>query len=110
MLYSGGIFSGCDKDAIINHAVVAEGFGQEEQFRRQHKYFLLRNSWGSDWGENGYIRLERHSDESVYCGIDDKPLDGTGCLGGPPKVRVCGMCGVLYDAVYPVNPSFVDDA
>merc|ERR1719213_957309 len=54
-MYSGGIFSGCQKDAIINHAVVAEGFGQQSGT----KFYLIKNSWGADWGDKGYIRLMR---------------------------------------------------
>jgi len=101
--YDSGVFSGCDKNAIINHAVVAEGFG----FMGLQKYYLIKNSWGSEWGENGYIRLKRFDDDAAHCGIDTKPEDGTGCEGGPPQVKVCGMCGVLYDSTYPRGAKFI---
>jgi cathepsin L len=101
--YSTGVFSGCDKDAIINHAVVAEGFGEDSG----HKYYLIKNSWGSDWGERGYIRLQRFDSDDAYCGIDNKPEEGTGCEGGPKFVTVCGMCGVLYDSTYPRGAKFI---
>jgi C1A family cysteine protease len=52
-LYSSGIFSApCTKFA--NHALTAVGFGSN--------FFKMRNSWGSWWGENGYIRLARTGD------------------------------------------------
>jgi cathepsin L len=108
-LYKSGVFSACDKDAIINHAVVAVGFGEQlGQFDEVHKYYLLKNSWGSDWGEHGHIRLQRFDDDDAHCGVDDKPMEGTACEGGPSQVRVCGMCGILYDSTYPVGARFAN--
>jgi len=52
------------------------------------------------WGEIGYIRLARSSD--VECGTDITPGDGDGCNDGPATEHVCGTCGILYDAVYPL--------
>lgn len=96
--YSFGIYNGCPKDAIIDHAVVLIAYGQD----RGTKYWKIQNSWGSAWGEEGYMRLVRRSDgEENWCGIDNKPELGTGCIGGPPQVTVCGMCGILYDSVIP---------
>jgi len=95
--YSSGIFNSCSKDAVINHAVVLIGFGKSDK----HKYWLVENSWGPDWGENGRIRLLRQDEEESHCGIDHQPQDGTGCEGGPAQVQVCGMCGILYDNVVP---------
>lgn len=108
-MYSFGVFAGCSKDAIINHAVVAEGFGQQmsDLDHKMHKYFLIKNSWGDDWGEDGYMKIKRFDSETEHCGIDNKPEDGTGCANGPPQVKVCGMCGILYDSAYPLNPEFV---
>lgn len=98
--YSHGIFDGCEKDAVIDHAVALLGYGHDRKLGA--KYWLVQNSWGPEWGEGGRIRLlRRHSDETDYCGVDKQPQDGTGCDGGPAQVKVCGMCGVLYDAVVP---------
>lgn len=49
-LYKTGTFSNCRKS--INHAVVVVGFDSSQ------KYFIVRNSWGSNWGMNGFIRLK----------------------------------------------------
>lgn len=98
--YSQGIFDGCQKDAVIDHAVALLGYGYDRKLRE--KYWLIQNSWGPEWGENGRIRLlRRDNDATEYCGIDAQPQDGTGCVGGPAQVKVCGMCGILYDTVVP---------
>jgi len=98
--YAQGIFDGCEKDAVINHAVAMIGYGQDKKLGE--KYWLIQNSWGPEWGENGRIRLLRKdTDDTDYCGVDAQPKDGTGCDGGPAQVKVCGMCGVLYDTVVP---------
>lgn len=53
--YSGGIVKGsqCPGGGGINHAVLAVGYG----FDGDQPYYIVRNSWGKNWGENGYIRL-----------------------------------------------------
>lgn len=95
-MYSGGVFDGCTKDAIIDHAVVLIGYGEDGS----NPYWTIQNSWGNDWGESGRIRLLRQ-DADDYCGMDDKPQLGTACKGETDPVKVCGMCGVLYDSVVP---------
>jgi len=95
--YESGIFDGCDKDATLGHAVLAKGFGQDSG----HDYWLIQNSWGRSWGEQGHIRLLKHADEDKWCGTDRSPKEGVGCDGGPPEVTVCGTCGILYDSLVP---------
>jgi len=95
--YFSGVFDSCSKDAVIDHAVTLVGFGEEGGAN----YWLVQNSWGKDWGEQGRIRLLRQDDENNYCGTDRQPEVGTGCKGGPAEVKVCGMCGILYDSVVP---------
>lgn len=102
--YHSGVFNGCPKDAIVDHAVTLFGYGKTQAHghnRPGHKYWLIRNSWGSEWGEGGFIRLVRHNNEEEWCGTDDKPSMGVSCDGAPSKVRVCGSCGILYDSVVP---------
>eukprot|EP01028_Stygiella_incarcerata_P006451 TRINITY_DN2623_c0_g1_i1.p1 TRINITY_DN2623_c0_g1~~TRINITY_DN2623_c0_g1_i1.p1 ORF type:complete len:392 (-),score=79.50 TRINITY_DN2623_c0_g1_i1:37-1212(-) len=55
--YSSGIlpFSVCGASSRPNHAVVVVGYGTDNG----NDYWLVRNSWGPYWGENGYFRLER---------------------------------------------------
>jgi len=94
--YESGIFNGCGKDAVIDHAVTAMGYGEEAG----QKYWVIQNSWGKDWGEAGRIRLQRHVDGD-YCGMNNDPQKGVACQGETASVPVCGMCGVLFDSVVP---------
>jgi cathepsin L len=94
--YDSGIFNGCPKDTVVNHAVTAIGYGEE----KGTKYWLIQNSWGDDWGEDGHIRLFRH-DKEPYCGMNNDPQAGVACKGETDPVPVCGMCGVLFDSVVP---------
>jgi cathepsin L len=97
--YGEGILDDCNKDAVINHAVVLIGYGKDRK-RDNTPYWLIKNSWGLSWGENGNIRILRHTG-NTHCGTDYQPEVGTGCDGGPSSVKVCGMCGILYDSVVP---------
>jgi len=96
--YSSGVYDGCNQqNPDIDHVVQLVGYGTDSS---AGDYWLVRNSWGSDWGENGYIRLARPAQPT--CGIDTNPQDGTGCNGGPSQVTVCGTCGILFDVTYPI--------
>lgn len=62
-LYGGGILSPEHvetKSGVVDHAVSLVGFGEE----RGTPYWTIRNSWGHDWGENGYARIERREDNT----------------------------------------------
>ena len=48
--YSSGIFTGASC-TDRNHGVVLVGWNDADQ------YWVLRNSWGTNWGENGYMRI-----------------------------------------------------
>eukprot|EP00928_Gymnodinium_smaydae_P046639 TRINITY_DN31083_c0_g1_i1.p1 TRINITY_DN31083_c0_g1~~TRINITY_DN31083_c0_g1_i1.p1 ORF type:complete len:449 (+),score=109.19 TRINITY_DN31083_c0_g1_i1:75-1421(+) len=103
--YDQGIFDGCSTEKpILNHAVVLMGYGYvcTEDFGTVY-YWLVRNSWGPAWGEEGYIRLRRYP-YGEPCGWDDEPLDGYSCASNPPrKIKACGMCGILSDSAYPTG-------
>eukprot|EP00425_Heterocapsa_triquetra_P003543 CAMPEP_0195061604 /NCGR_PEP_ID=MMETSP0448-20130528/8454_1 /TAXON_ID=66468 /ORGANISM="Heterocapsa triquestra, Strain CCMP 448" /LENGTH=411 /DNA_ID=CAMNT_0040092181 /DNA_START=120 /DNA_END=1355 /DNA_ORIENTATION=+ len=95
--YQSGVFDGCQKDAVIDHAVTLVGYGVDGN----NKYWDIQNSWGPSWGENGRIRLLRRDSEEEWCGVDNQPEVGTACEGGPKQVTVCGSCGILYDSTVP---------
>jgi len=95
--YESGVYNGCNQtNPTIDHAVQLVGYGNDSDT----DYWLVRNSWAPSWGEHGYIRIYRTS--TVQCGTDLNPAEGDGCNGGPPTVKVCGTCGILYDSVYPI--------
>ena len=58
--YAGGIFPANMCGVDIDHAVAIVGFTEQ--------YWIVKNSWGTTWGENGYMRLERGVDA---CGISE---------------------------------------
>ncbi|CAA9988176.1 knowpain-3 [Plasmodium knowlesi strain H] len=61
--YEGGLFDG-SCSISPNHAVILVGYGMEAMYdamSRQYEkryYYLLRNSWGEKWGENGYMKIQ----------------------------------------------------
>lgn len=67
--YKGGILDSDDCGWQPNHPVVAVGFGSENG----QEYYLIRNSWGADWGEDGYVRIAI-KDGSGVCGSNLYPL------------------------------------
>ncbi|KAF2070480.1 hypothetical protein CYY_008205 [Polysphondylium violaceum] len=64
MYYTKGIFfsESCNQK-IVTHAVVAVGYGTENGV----DYWILKNSWGANWGEQGYFRMKRNTEDK--CGI-----------------------------------------
>ncbi len=62
--YKGGIFSNCGED--LDHFVLVVGYGKD--------YWLVKNSWGVNWGEHGYIKLAMGN----TCGITEMASHPTG--------------------------------
>lgn len=62
----------------LDHGVAIVGYGTTLDGT---KYWTVKNSWGAEWGEKGYIRMER--------GIRAKH----------------GLCGIAMEASYPIKKS-----
>ncbi|KAL1346017.1 hypothetical protein HN51_019671 [Arachis hypogaea] len=70
--YESGVYDGpCGIE--LDHGVLAVGYGTENGT----DYWIIKNSWGTEWGENGYIRMKR----GIGAGL--------------------GLCGIAMDASYP---------
>ncbi|KAK9011888.1 hypothetical protein V6N11_039963 [Hibiscus sabdariffa] len=78
--YSNGVFTGsCGTQ--LDHGVTVVGYGEDGDGT---KYWLVKNSWGNSWGEEGYVRMQRD--------VDAKE----------------GLCGIAMQASYP-TASELDD-
>lgn len=62
-MYGSGIYDfPCSIDRNdANHAVVIVGYTSE--------YFLIRNSWGPHWGEEGHFKVRKESNNKGTCGL-----------------------------------------
>ncbi len=76
-LYKSGVFTG-NCGTKLDHAVALVGYGSD--------YYILRNSWGTTWGESGYMRIGKGNDPAT-----GKPYNGG-----------AGQCGLLMEGSYPV--------
>ncbi|KAK3578867.1 hypothetical protein CHS0354_010226 [Potamilus streckersoni] len=63
--YKGGVYDDPSCTARVNHGVLVVGYGTDAG----KDYWLVKNSWGTGWGENGYIRMVRN--KSNQCRIAD---------------------------------------
>lgn len=70
MAYKGGVYHHVKGSALGGHAIRLVGWGEEEDGT---KYWVLANSWNSDWGENGFFRMLRGVNE---CGVEGEVVGG----------------------------------
>ncbi|XP_031268246.1 senescence-specific cysteine protease SAG39-like [Pistacia vera] len=68
--YKSGVFKGnCGTN--LDHGVTAIGYGTESDGT---KYQLVKNSWGTEWGEDGFMRIQRDVEaEEGLCGLAIAP-------------------------------------
>ena len=73
MMYKSGIYHTIDEKTWIlkgfpkpewekvDHSVLLVGWGEDEN--TGEKYWTIQNTWGPNWGENGFFRMKRGNDE-----------------------------------------------
>lgn len=95
IFYEGGIFDARDCCTTQNHALLLVGFGYDSKLKLD--YWQAQNSWGTSWGENGYVRLLRtHGNSTGQCGLATSPTTAKGgYLMHPQREGIFG--GELLD-------------
>ncbi|ELP84863.1 cysteine proteinase 2 precursor, putative [Entamoeba invadens IP1] len=73
-LYKSGVYhdTKCKTSLLsLNHEIAAVGYGK----LNGEEYWIVKNSWGTNWGENGYILMAM---EGNTCGVTSEPIIPTG--------------------------------
>jgi C1A family cysteine protease len=70
--YSSGVLTSPSCGTTLDHGVLVVGYGTE---KGGIDYWLVKNSWGTSWGQNGYIKIARSSSKNDpgICGIAMDP-------------------------------------
>lgn len=63
--YMSGVITSSECGTSQNHGVLAVGYGTENG----QDYYLVKNSWGADWGEHGYVKIGIKEGDAGICGI-----------------------------------------
>ena len=69
--YSSGILTSSDCGTNLDHGVLIAGYGDDNG----QKYWLVKNSWGTTWGDKGYLKIARSdsTNDAGICGIAMDP-------------------------------------
>jgi len=75
---------------FTNHAVLLVGYGTEIMPTGSIDYWIVRNSWGPEWGEQGYVRLFRDPHANT-CNVMEKGNIATSIING--SIVIPTFCG-----------------
>jgi len=69
--YSSGVITSSSCGTTLDHGVLIVGYGVENGI----KYWLVKNSWGTSWGDNGYVKIQRSesNNDPGICGVAMEP-------------------------------------
>ena len=67
--YKSGVFDNTSCGTSLDHAVLLVGYGTENG----QEYYLMKNSWGTSWGESGYMKMAIIGDGPGICGCQMQP-------------------------------------
>lgn len=86
-MYTTGVYTGESKlggscsnsSSSLDHAVLLVGYGTytDPQTKVSEEYFILKNTWGSGWGDNGYAKILYTEEGNGTCGINIMPVIAT---------------------------------
>ena len=70
-LYTGGVITSSACGTSLDHGVLVVGYGVESS----QPYWLVKNSWGTSWGEDGYVKIGKSDSthDKGVCGIAMQP-------------------------------------
>ena len=69
--YTSGVLDSTECGTQLDHAVLAVGYGNDADSGLD--YWLVKNSWNTTWGDQGYIKLAIVDGEGI-CGVQMGPL------------------------------------
>lgn len=83
MMYNSGVLSSPYCGTSLDHGVLVVGWGEETSSdgKKTEEFWIVKNSWGGAWGEEGYVRMKKQN------GLKN------------------GECGMYMDASYPTAAS-----
>jgi len=67
-LYTGGVYDATDCGTQLDHGVLVVGYGVDSTSNKP--FWIIKNSWGPTWGEDGFIRILRNTKaKEGQCGV-----------------------------------------
>ena len=102
-LYNSSIFDSSN-NGRVNHAIVLVGWKDDESVTNGG-YWILRNSWGDGWGENGYMKIAYNTHSVGYsaCYVGDYTRQGSGDEKVRLDVKTLTNSGSEFEPIDPIG-------